>query len=62
VLDLMLPGPRGLEICKEVRSFSELPVIMVTARVEEVDALSASRRAPMTTCASPSACASWWRG
>ena len=39
VLDLMLPGRDGLEICKEVRGFSELPIIIVTARVEEVDRL-----------------------
>jgi two-component system response regulator BaeR len=39
VLDLMLPGRDGLEICRELRSFSDVPVIMVTARVEEVDRL-----------------------
>src|SRR6185295_6838281 len=39
VLDLMLPGRSGLDICKEVRTFSDLPIIMVTARVEEVDRL-----------------------
>jgi two-component system response regulator BaeR len=39
VLDLMLPGRDGLEICWELRSFSDVPVIMVTARVEEVDRL-----------------------
>ena len=39
VLDLMLPGKDGLEICKEVRSFSDIPIIMVTARVEEIDKL-----------------------
>lgn len=39
VLDLMLPGKDGLEICKEVRSFSNVPIIMVTARVEEIDRL-----------------------
>jgi len=39
ILDLMLPGRDGLEICREVRSFSDLPIIMVTARVEEVDLL-----------------------
>ncbi len=39
VLDLMLPGRSGLEICKEVRTFNDLPIIMVTARVEEVDRL-----------------------
>ena len=39
LLDLMLPGRDGVEICKEVRTFSELPIIMVTARVEEIDRL-----------------------
>lgn len=39
VLDLMLPGIDGLEICRELRTFSDVPVMMVTARVEEVDRL-----------------------
>jgi len=39
LLDLMLPGRDGLEICKEIRSFSQLPIIMITARVEEIDRL-----------------------
>jgi two-component system response regulator BaeR len=39
LLDLMLPGKDGVEICKEVRSFSGVPIIMVTARVEEIDRL-----------------------
>ena len=39
LLDLMLPGRDGLDICKELRGFSAVPVIMITARVEEVDRL-----------------------
>ena len=39
ILDLMLPGKDGLEICKEVRQFSQLPIVMVTAKVEEIDRL-----------------------
>ncbi len=39
LLDLMLPGKDGVEICKEIRSFSCVPIIMVTARVEEIDRL-----------------------
>ncbi len=39
LLDLMLPGCDGLTICRELRGFSQVPVIMVTARVEEVDRL-----------------------
>ena len=39
LLDLMLPGKDGLEVCKEIRQFSLLPIIMLTARVEEIDRL-----------------------
>ena len=39
VLDVMLPGPDGLSLCRAVRAFSDVPVIMVTARVEEIDRL-----------------------
>ncbi|MRR33829.1 response regulator [bacterium] len=39
LLDLMLPGRDGLEICKDIRSFSTVPIIMVTARIEEIDRL-----------------------
>lgn len=39
LLDLMLPGKGGLEICREIRSFSSVPIIMITARVEEIDRL-----------------------
>jgi two-component system response regulator BaeR len=39
LLDLMLPGRNGIEICKEIRLFSTVPIIMVTARIEEVDRL-----------------------
>jgi len=39
VLDLMLPGRDGLDICRELRRSSEVPVVMLTARVEEIDRL-----------------------
>jgi two-component system response regulator BaeR len=39
LLDLMLPGKDGLSICREVRAFSDVPIIMTTARVEEIDRL-----------------------
>lgn len=39
VLDLMLPGLDGLSLCREVRAFSEVPIVMVTAKVEEIDRL-----------------------
>jgi len=39
VLDLMLPGLDGLSVCRQLRAFSDVPVVMVTARVEEIDRL-----------------------
>ncbi len=39
LLDLMLPGKDGLAICRELRAFTDLPIIMTTARVEEIDRL-----------------------
>lgn len=39
LLDLMLPGKDGLQICREVRMFSQVPIIMLTARIEEIDRL-----------------------
>lgn len=39
LLDLMLPGQSGLDVCKSIRGFSSVPILMVTARVEEIDRL-----------------------
>ena len=37
VLDLMLPGMDGLEICRQVRARSDVPIIMLTARSDDID-------------------------
>ena len=39
LLDLMLPGRDGMEVCRELRTFTDVPVVMVTAKVEEIDRL-----------------------
>lgn len=39
LLDLMLPGLDGISVCRSVREFSQLPIIMLTARVAEIDRL-----------------------
>jgi two-component system, OmpR family, response regulator BaeR len=39
LLDLMLPNMDGIEICQRIRQTSHVPIIMVTAKVEEVDRL-----------------------
>ncbi len=37
LLDLMLPGKDGMQICREIRAFSSVPIMMMTAKVEEID-------------------------
>lgn len=39
LLDIMLPGQSGIELCKAIRQFSNVPIIMVSAKVEEIDRL-----------------------
>jgi two-component system, OmpR family, response regulator BaeR len=39
ILDLMLPGLDGIGVCRGVRQFSDVPILMLTARVDEVDRL-----------------------
>lgn len=39
LLDLMLPGEDGMSVCRSLRGFSQVPIVMVTARVEEIDRL-----------------------
>jgi len=39
LLDLTLPAIDGLQVCRELRTFSDIPVLMLTARIEEVDRL-----------------------
>jgi two-component system response regulator BaeR len=39
LLDIMLPDADGLEICREIRKCSNIPILMITARVDEVDRL-----------------------
>lgn len=39
LLDLMIPGLDGIGVCREIRGFSTVPIIMVTARVDEADRL-----------------------
>jgi len=37
ILDINLPNKSGIEICSEIRTFSDLPIIILTARTGEVD-------------------------
>lgn len=39
LLDVMLPGLSGIELCKAIRQFSNVPIMMISAKVEEIDRL-----------------------
>ncbi|CAM5223115.1 Two-component system response regulator BaeR OS=Castellaniella defragrans OX=75697 GN=HNR28_001717 PE=4 SV=1 [Castellaniella defragrans] len=39
LLDLMLPGRDGLDVCRDIRAHAAIPIVMVTARTEEIDRL-----------------------
>jgi len=39
ILDLMLPEKDGVAICRELREFSDVPIMMLTARIDEIDRL-----------------------
>ena len=62
VLDVMLPKLDGFEVCRRLRQQSAVPILMLTAKTDEVDRVVASKSAPTTTWSSPSACASCWLG
>ena len=40
ILDIMMPGIDGLEVCRQIRSFSNIPIIMVSAKSQEQDKIS----------------------
>src|SRR3954467_1838921 len=61
VLDLGLPSLDGLDVARELRRTSAVPIVMLTARGEEADRSSGSSSAPTITSSSPSARRSWWR-
>ena len=39
LLDIMLPGMDGLSVCRQIREFSNIPILFITAKVEEIDVL-----------------------
>ncbi len=43
ILDIMMPGPSGLDICRDVRSRSAVPIIVLTAKDAEVDKVVGTR-------------------
>ena len=63
LLDLMLPGKDGIDVCKEIRAESGVPIVMLTAKGDTVDVVvGPGVRAPTTTSSSRSSPRSWSPG
>ncbi len=63
LLDLMLPGKDGFSVCRELRAVSDIPILMVTARREDVDKSSVASASVRTiTWKSRFPPAFWWHG
>ena len=58
ILDIMMPGRSGLDICRDVRARSPVPIILLTAKDQRSTRSSGSRSAPTTTSPSRSPSAS----
>ena len=63
ILDVMLPGVDGFTICRTVRAEKDIPILMVTARGEDVDKIRGlGFGADEITLKSPFPPACWWHG
>ena len=62
ILDLMLPGMDGFEICREIRRSKNTPVLMVSAKKDDIDKIRGWVWGLTTISPSPSPPASWWPG
>ena len=60
VLDVMMPKMDGWQVCRELREYSKVPVIMLTARGDEQDELQGFSWEWMSMCQNPSAPRFWW--
>ena len=54
LLDLMLPGKDGIDVCKEIRAESGVPIVMLTAKGDTVDVVVGLESGPTTTSSSRS--------
>ena len=54
LIDIMLPGIDGFDVCRAIRRVSDVPIVMVTARADTHDVVAGSKPAPTTTSRSRS--------
>jgi two-component system, OmpR family, KDP operon response regulator KdpE len=62
ILDLGLPDQDGADVLDQIRSWSDVPVIVLSARSDEDEKVYLSSEAPMITSSSHSECPSLWHG
>ncbi len=66
LLDVMLPNAEefgdGLQLCKSIREFSQVPIMMVTARIEEIDRILGLELGADDYICKPFSPREWWRG
>ena len=60
ILDLMLPGMDGFEVCKHIREKKDVPILMVSAKKDDIDKIRGLGLAPMIISPSPSALQNLW--
>ena len=60
ILDVMLPGYNGFDLLKQLRRFSTIPVLMLTARGDAVDRIVGLELGPTTICLSLLILVNWW--
>ena len=60
ILDVMMPKMDGWQVCREIRSYSKVPIIMLTARADEKDELQGFELEWTSIFPNPSALKSWW--
>lgn len=62
ILDIMMPGMDGLELCKKIRRRGDVPVIFVSARSEEVDRVLGLELGGDDYLTKPFSPGNWWPG
>ena len=62
LLDLMLPGLNGYDVCRQIRDRVDVPILMVTARTDSVDKIRGLGLGPTTISPNRLTRRSWWPG
>ena len=62
LLDIMLPGLDGFQVCRQIREKRNIPILLVSARQEDVDKIRGLGLGADDYIVKPSARENWWPG